>query len=96
MTATHWLLLGLIFMLAVCIFVICMINAEWRGIDQPSYRTADGAAIVRQTRRIIATANTSIIASDTVSAQASAQPSCCCALATTRHQGAAADQRGAA
>jgi len=90
MTPTHWLLLGWVVFIFAVMGINHMINAEWKDSDQLTYRTADGAAIARQTRRIIAKA----------SAHASARPGsdCCCNLATARREGTAAalHERGAA
>lgn len=86
MTAANILLLALVVVLALCLLLIFMINAEWRGADQPKYRTADGAAIARQTRRIIDTAVAH--ASAPVSAQAG--HICCCDLDAARRAGSAA------
>lgn len=47
MTATYMLLLCLIVILAVCLFLIWMINAEWLDADEPRYLTANARQMAR-------------------------------------------------
>ena len=60
MNPAMWLLASAIVLLAVClcVMVVCTyINKELDLMEEPRYRTASKAAIDRQTKQIIATAN---------------------------------------
>lgn len=60
MTATHWLLLGLIILCAMCLVAIFFghcINTDWRNADEPIYRTADSGVLSADARAALCAAN---------------------------------------
>lgn len=83
MTGTHWVLLGLIVLCAMCLFAVFVghcIDTEWNDADEPIYRTADSGVLSADARAALRSAN----------APMSAPPAIDPTVRDTRREGTAA------